>query len=102
AVVQEVVLGHPHRVESEFLRAHRHLDGVAVEVGVGAGIARIALAGDESEADLHAADHRSVEPPSIGRAAPVMYAASSDARNTIVAATSAAVPSRRNGTDARR
>ena len=55
AVIDEVVLGQPHRVESQPLRLDRQLDRLAVEVGVAARVAGRPLAGDESVAELHGA-----------------------------------------------
>ena len=55
AVIHEVVLGQPHRVEAQPLRLDRQLDRLAVEVGVAALVAGWPLAGDQSVAELHGA-----------------------------------------------
>ena len=52
-VVDEVVLGHPHRVEAERVRVLGERQGLLVEVLVGPGIAWVALAGDEAEPEVH-------------------------------------------------
>jgi len=56
AVVDEVVLARPDRVESEPFCLDRQLDRLLVQVGVGAVVPWDALAGDEAVAELHAAE----------------------------------------------
>ena len=47
------MLGHPHRIEPEFLGEHRQVEPVRVEVLVAARITREPLARDEPEAQTH-------------------------------------------------